>query len=257
MKRFSGKVALVTGAGNGIGAATARRLSAEGATVVLADKDLDSARAVASELGERAFAIGCDVTDRASVDQVVEFAVTACGGLHVLIGVAGGTYAHPEILTGISDEEWAWEMDLNLGGAMRCIRAAAPHLAAGAAIVLVSSVNGLRAFGEEAYSSAKAGLSVLACNLAVKLGPSGVRINVVAPGTVRTRVWDSQGGPDRLAPMYPLGRVGEPGEIAAAIAFLASDDASFITGVTLPVDGGALAGPLQHMPAPGSDPHSR
>jgi NAD(P)-dependent dehydrogenase (short-subunit alcohol dehydrogenase family) len=134
---------------------------------------------------------------------------------------------------------------------MRCIRAALPQLRRrpAAAIVSITSVNGLAAFGEEAYSSAKAGLSLLTRNLAVKLGPEGIRVNTVAPGTVRTRVWDGQsGGADRLRPLYPLGRVGEPSDIAAAVAFLASDDASWITGVTLPVDGGVLAGPAQLMP---------
>ncbi len=112
----------------------------------------------------------------------------------------------------------------------------------------ISSVNGLAAFGEVPYSAAKAGLGLLTRNLAVELGPVGIRVNVVAPGTVRTRVWDGQtGGADRLRPLYPLGRVGEPADIAAAVAFLASDDAAWITGVTLPVDGGALAGPAQLM----------
>ena len=113
----------------------------------------------------------------------------------------------------------------------------------------ISSVNGLAGFGEVAYSSAKAGLGLLTRNLAITLGPAGIRVNAVAPGTVRTRVWDGQdGGADRLRPLYPLGRVGEPSDIAAAVAFLASDDAAWITGVTLPVDGGVLAGPAQLMP---------
>ena len=116
----------------------------------------------------------------------------------------------------------------------------------------------MAAFGEEAYSSAKAGLGLLTRNLAVKLGPAGIRVNAVAPGTVRTRVWDGQdGGADRLRPLYPLGRVGEPSDIAAAVAFLASDDASWITGVTLPVDGGVLAGPAQLMPLLDLTPLSR
>jgi NAD(P)-dependent dehydrogenase (short-subunit alcohol dehydrogenase family) len=126
------------------------------------------------------------------------------------------------------------------------IRACLPHLkATRGVVVLVGSVNGLVAFGEPAYSSAKAGLSLLARNLAVTLGPDGIRINVVAPGTVRTRVWDTQQGAlERLRDNYPLGRVGEPSDIAPAIAFLASSEASWITGVTLPVDGGGTAGPL-------------
>ncbi|MEP6797443.1 MAG: SDR family oxidoreductase, partial [Lapillicoccus sp.] len=135
-------------------------------------------------------------------------------------------------------------------GTMRCVRAAAPHLldsTRGPAIVLVSSVNGLADFGDEAYSSAKAALPTLAKNLAVRFGSRGIRVNVVAPGTIRTRVWDAQPGSlERLMKAYPLGRIGEPEEVAAAIAFLCSSDASWVTGITLPVDGGALAG-LSHV----------
>jgi NAD(P)-dependent dehydrogenase (short-subunit alcohol dehydrogenase family) len=112
---------------------------------------------------------------------------------------------------------------------------------------MISSVNALTGIGSEPYSSAKAGLGSLTQNLAVSLGPDGVRVNAIAPGTVRTRVWDGQpGGADRMAPLYPLGRVGEPEDIAAAVAYLASSDAAWVTGVLLPVDGGLLAG--RHLP---------
>jgi NAD(P)-dependent dehydrogenase (short-subunit alcohol dehydrogenase family) len=250
MRRFEGRTVFVTGGAHGIGAATARRLGEEGATLVVADKDLQAADEIAAELGKESCAVACDITDRASVDAAVTYAVERCGPLHALINVAGGSRTHPPILDGMDDADWTELVDLNLTGAMRCIRAAAPHLTRGGAIVLVSSVNGLAAFGDEPYSSAKAGLSVLAKNLAIRLGPAGIRVNVVAPGTIRTRVWDDQGGADRLAGLYPLGRVGEPTEVAAAIAFLASDDASWITGSTLPVDGGVLAGPRPALESP-------
>ena len=123
----------------------------------------------------------------------------------MLVNVAGGSIAMPAF-EDMTDEAWNEMLDLNLTGAMRCIRAALPHLRQrpSAAIVSISSVNGLAAFGEEAYSSAKAGLGLLTRNLAVKLGPAGIRVNAVAPGTVRTRVWDGQdGGADRLRPLYP------------------------------------------------------
>jgi meso-butanediol dehydrogenase/(S,S)-butanediol dehydrogenase/diacetyl reductase len=244
MRRFDGRTVFVTGGAHGIGAATARRLHDEGARLVVADTDVKAADQIAAELGDRSCAVRCDITDRSSVDAAVTEAVGQCGPLHALVNVAGGSRAHPPLLDGMADADWTDLLDLNLTGAMRCIRAVAPLLSRGGAIVLVSSVNGLAAFGDEPYSSAKAGLSVLAKNLAVRLGPAGIRINVVAPGTIRTRVWRSQGGADRMAGLYPLGRVGEPAEVAAAIAFLASDDASWITGSTLPVDGGVLAGPL-------------
>lgn len=133
---------------------------------------------------------------------------------------------------------------------MRCIRAGIALLRHSdrPAVVIVSSVNGLAAFGEEAYGAAKAGLTNLAQNLAVRHGHEQIRVNVVAPGTIRTRIWDHQPGSlDRNVQLYPLGRVGEPSDIAAAIAFLASEDAAWVTGITLPVDGGGTAGPLTYL----------
>ena len=250
-RRFVGRVALVTGAGHGIGRAVAERLAAEGDRIVLADLDEAAAMATADQLAPAdAVATACDVHVTSSVDACIDLAVRHFGQLDVLVNVAGGSIAMPAF-EDITDEAWNEMLDLNLTGAMRCIRAALPQLRRRptAAIVSITSVNGLAAFGEEAYSSAKAGLSLLTRNLAIKLGPVGIRVNAVAPGTVRTRVWEGQdGGADRLRPLYPLGRVGEPSDIAAAVAFLASDDASWITGVTLPVDGGVLAGPAQLMP---------
>lgn len=245
--RFDGRVALVTGGAHGIGAATVRRLHAEGGTVVVADLDGDAASRTAGDLpdgGPPASAVACDITDTASVEAAVAATLERHGRLDVLVGVAGGTGVHPGLLDGMDDATWAAGVDLNLAGPARCVRAAAPHLPRGGSIVLVGSVNGLQAFGDEDYSAAKAGLVSLAQNLAVRLGSRGVRINVVAPGTVRTRSWDQRSDPDRLAALYPLGRIGEPEDVAAAVAFLASDDAAWVTGVTLPVDGGILVGPL-------------
>ncbi|MBO0812883.1 MAG: SDR family oxidoreductase [Microlunatus sp.] len=247
--RFQNQVVFITGGANGIGAATARRLHAEGATVVIADREQQTAQAVADDLGERALAVRCDVRDRASVDAAIAATREAYGRLDQLVAVAGGSAVMPPF-DELPDELWDDLVDLNLTGVMRCIRAALPLLQDSdrAAVVMVSSVNGLAAFGEEPYAAAKAGLPNLAMNLGVRYGPDGIRFNVVAPGTVRTRVWDPQEGAlDRLRVLYPLGRVGEPEDIAAAIAFLASADAAWITGVTLPVDGGIMAGPLHRM----------
>ena len=247
--RFENQVAFITGAAHGIGAATARRLHAEGATVVIADYDDKDGRAVADDLGDRAMAVRCDVRDRTSVDAAVTATREAYGRLDQLVAVAGGSAPMPAFEE-LPDELWNELIDLNLSGVMRCIRAALPLLLESdrAAVVMVASVNGLAAFGEEPYAAAKAGLPNLAMNLGMRYGPQGVRFNVVAPGTVRTRVWEPQAGAlDRLKQLYPLGRVGEPEDVAAAIAFLASSDASWITGITLPVDGGILAGPLHRM----------
>jgi meso-butanediol dehydrogenase / (S,S)-butanediol dehydrogenase / diacetyl reductase len=247
--RFSNHVVLVSGGAHGIGRATVERLAAEEARVAVCDLDGAAADELVAGLDPgRALAVRTDVRDRHSVDNAVAACVAYFGRLDTLVTVAGGAQPLPTV-AGVSDDDWNAELDLNLTGTMRCVRAAIPHLSASrtGSIVAVSSVNGLAAFGDEPYSSAKAGISQLARNLAVQLGPQGVRVNVVAPATIRTRVWDSQGGPDKLAPFYPLGRVGEPAEVAAAIAFLASGDASWITGITLPVDGGVLAGPIQSM----------
>ena len=248
--RFDEQVVFITGAANGIGAATARRLHAEGATVVIADREQDTGQAVADDLGERAMAVPCDVRDRASVDAGIAAVKKAYGRLDQLIAVAGRSAPTPS-MENVADELWADLVDINLVGAVRCIRAALPLLSASdrAAVVMVSSVNGVAAFGEEPYAAAKAGLSNLAMNLAVRYGPQGIRFNVVAPGTVRTRAWGGARSEalEHMTRLYPLGRVGEPEDIAAAIAFLASPDASWITGVTLPVDGGVLAGPLHRM----------
>lgn len=242
---MAGRVALVTGGGHGIGRATVGALRARGAFVAAADLDLAAAEAVAGET-DGVLAVELDVTDRTSVEAATARCVERFGRLDCLIGTVGGDADTPPFAE-MSDEHWLAAYDLNLLGAVRCVRAAVPHLGAGSSVVLVGSVNGLAAWGSEPYSVAKAGLGVLVANLAASLGPQGIRVNLVAPGTIRTRVWDAQGGPDRLAGMYPLGRVGEPADVANAIAFLASPDAAWITGVTLPVDGGVSAGPIHLM----------
>lgn len=239
------RVVLITGAGNGIGRACAQRMAREGARVVVADLDLAAARTVGADLPrpDAHLALHLDVTDTASVEDAFTRAVEHFGRLDVLVNVAGGDMAHPGFEE-TTDAVWEKMLDLNLLGAMRCCRAAITHLAASArdpAIVTVGSINAQAAFGSEPYSAAKAGLSSLMQNLAASLAPRGIRVNTVSPGTIRTGVWDSQpGGADRYRSLYPLGRVGEPEDVAAAVAFLASSDAAWITGHVLPVDGGLL-----------------
>ena len=169
------------------------------------------------------------------------------GKLDVLVNTAGGDFDEPEFAD-ISDDLWDRKIDLNLTGTMRCIRAALPHLIASSSasnVVMIGSVNGTAAFGGFSYSAAKAGLEILTRNLAARYGRKGVRFNLVTPGTIRTRNWDGREEfLVEVAKMYPLGRIGEPADVAAAVAFLASDDAAWITGVNLPVEGGILTGPL-------------
>lgn len=261
MRRFEGRTAVVTGGGRGIGRAIAERLGVEGASVLIADLDestaLDAARAVVGA-GGRAVGVGCDVTDRASVEDAVSAAVARFGGLDVLVtnvGVGGGT-----AFEDIDDSTWAQQVDPTLHGTVRCIQASLPHLMASssASVVMIGSVNGMAALNDLVYSTAKAALPVLAQNLSVlygrrvlavqRPGSNPVRFNVVAPGTIRTRVWDDQAASlAAISALYPNGRVGEPEDIAAAVAFLASDDAAWITGIVLPVEGGLLTGPLMAL----------
>jgi NAD(P)-dependent dehydrogenase (short-subunit alcohol dehydrogenase family) len=245
--RFAGHGVLATGAARGIGAAVARRLAEEGGQVLVTDQDLPEAERTAAALrqqGLAAEALACDIADRASVEAAVAHAVAAFGSLDVLVNCAAHCTPDVPLFEDDPDEAWALDLDVTLTGAYRCCRAALPHLAASGrgAIVSIGSVNGLQDFGNHAYSAAKAGLGSLTRTLAGHAAPRGVRVNLVVPGTVRTSAWE--GRDDELAalrPFYPLGRVGEPEDIAAAVAFLASRDAAWITGTTLVVDGGLTA----------------
>jgi NAD(P)-dependent dehydrogenase (short-subunit alcohol dehydrogenase family) len=244
---------LIIGGGHGIGRACALRLAHEGAAIVVADIDLDAAENVSSSLdGVEALPVRCDVTDQASVDGAVRTATDHFGGLDVAVHTAGGD-RRPTNPDDPDDDHWSTMLDLNLLGVVRCVRACLPSLvasSAGGSVVVIGSINGLVSARSEPYSAAKAALPNLITNLAARHGRQGVRFNLIAPATIRTRVWDDQ--PDslaRLTALYPLGRAGTPDDVAAAVAFLASDDAAWITGVTLPVDGGLLAaGPIRLEP---------
>ncbi|MEV6200967.1 SDR family NAD(P)-dependent oxidoreductase [Streptomyces sp. NPDC051771] len=233
MRRFAGRTALVTGAGSGIGAATARRLAAEGARVLVTDVDEAAARRVADGL-EGATAHRLDITDRASIDRLI-------GGLpalHVLVNNAFVPFVEDP------DDNWRRQLDGTLLGTVHCSGAALPHLADSAgAIVVIGSVNAEASFGDHAYSAAKAALGSFTRTLAAEAAPKGVRVNQINPGTIATPSWS--GREEDLAALaaraYPLGRVGTPDDIAAAVAFLASPDAAWITGTTLRVDGGLMA----------------
>jgi meso-butanediol dehydrogenase/(S,S)-butanediol dehydrogenase/diacetyl reductase len=246
--RFAGAAVVVTGGGHGIGRACAVRLAEEGAHVAVADLDQTAAQHVASALPDkdrRRLAIWLDVTDLSSVERAFADAASGLGGIDVVINVAGGD-THHGTFEETTDVVWLQMIELNLLGVVRCCRAAIPHLrnsAKSSAIVNISSINALAAFGSEPYSSAKAGIGALTINLAASLAADGIRVNTVAPATIRTRNWEGQeGGADRMRHLYPLGRVGEPQDVAAAVAFLASSDAAWITGHTLPVDGGLMTG---------------
>jgi NAD(P)-dependent dehydrogenase (short-subunit alcohol dehydrogenase family) len=247
MRRFEEYGVLVTGAARGIGAATARRLTQEGARVLVADVDLAEAQRTAAVLrgqGGHAEAFACDVAERDSVEAAVAHAAGTFGSLDVLVNNAAHCSPYAPLFEDETDEAWALDLDVTLTGVYRCSRAALPHLVASGrgAIVTIGSVNGIQDFGNHGYSAAKAGLISLTRTLAGHAGPRGVRVNLVAPGTVRTAAWAGRDDDlDAVARLYPLERVGEPEDIAAAVAFLASSDAAWITGTTLCVDGGLTA----------------
>jgi meso-butanediol dehydrogenase / (S,S)-butanediol dehydrogenase / diacetyl reductase len=244
MSRLSGKRAVVTGGGSGIGRATCQRFAAEGATVVVADLLGERAEEVAAEIGGAA--VQADVTVAADVARMVE----AAGEVDVLVNNAGGGFAD-DVLE-ISEEEWDGDVAVNLKSAFLCSKAVLPAMIeqGSGVIVNVASVNGIAFFANEPYSAAKAGLISLTRSMAVRYGKHGIRVVAIAPGTIRSPIWQERVDKEpaifeRLVRWYPLGRVGEPEDVANAAAFLASDDASWISGDVLRVDGGLLAGNAQ------------
>ncbi|GAA1987633.1 SDR family NAD(P)-dependent oxidoreductase [Catenulispora subtropica] len=250
---LSGKSCLVTGAASGIGRATARELARDGARLVAADIDAAGLEALTEELeaeGRTVVSVAGDVSDDADVRNMVNSALDAYGRLDVAVANAG--ILPLSDLLGTSEQDWDRVMAVDGKGMfLTCKHAiAAMHRRGdGGAVVCVSSISGLAGQARQAaYGPAKFVATGLTKHLAVEWAPHGIRVNAVAPGTIRTErvlaLRDEPGGPAYLATVsaaHPLGRLGEPAEVAAAIAFLASDAASFITGVVLPVDGGYLA----------------
>jgi meso-butanediol dehydrogenase / (S,S)-butanediol dehydrogenase / diacetyl reductase len=244
MMRLARRTAIVTGGGSGIGRAIATRFAAEGADVVVADILGDRAEQVAAEIGGRA--VEADVTLANDVERMIGEA----GSVDILVNNAGGGMA--DDLLQIDEDTWDEDVAVNLKSAFLCTKAILPGMIERkrGVIVNIASVNGMAFFANEAYSAAKAGLINLTFTTAARYGHHGVRAVAIAPATIRTPIWQERIDKEprifeRLVRWYPLARVGEPEDVAAAAAFLASDDASWITGEVLRVDGGLLAGNAQ------------
>lgn len=244
--RFTGKTIIVTGAGSGIGAATAQRFAGEGANVVLAGRRKAAIEAVAQSLdGARTLVHPTDVADPKAVDALIAATVEKFGGIDVLVNNAGvatmGSFAKSPI------EDWRKVMAVNVDGVFYCSRAALPHLLASkGSIVNVSSVSGMGGdWGLSFYNASKGAVSNLTRAMAMELGGKGVRVNAVNPSLtvseMTSGLTENKDSLAKFAERIPLGRPARAEEVAAVIAFLASDDASFVNGVNLPVDGGVSA----------------
>jgi 3-oxoacyl-[acyl-carrier protein] reductase len=235
----------VTGGANGIGAATARRLAEEGATVVVADFNEAAAEETAKAIGGHA--VRCDVTQREDVEGAVETAVREGGSLDILVACAG--IIRDNLLFKMTDDDWDAVIDTHLKGSFYAARAAQKHMVAqkSGKMVLISSTSALGNRGQTNYSTAKAGLQGMTKTLAIELGPYNVNVNCVAPGFIATAMTEQtaerMGVPfetfrEAVSEGVPLRRVGEPEDVAGTIAYLCSDDASYVSGQVIYIRGG-------------------
>lgn len=248
--RFVDRVALVTGGGRGIGAATVLRFAREGAAVVVSDVDEGPAEEVASQIrqeGGRALAVACDVRDRGQVEAMVQRAVETFGRLDFLVTCAG--IIRDNLIHKMTDDDWDAVIDTHLRGTFLCAQAAQRVMVPQryGKMVFLSSTSALGNRGQTNYSAAKAGIQGMARTLAIELGPFNINVNAVAPGFIETRMTRSvaeRTGVDyeelkkAAAERTPLRRVGQPEDVAGVIAFLCSEDASYVTGQVIYVRGG-------------------
>lgn len=263
MKRLEGRVALVTGGARGIGAAIARRFVQEGAKVVISDVLVDEGRALASEFGASAMFMEHDVTDRVRWDEVVQAAEERFGALHCLVNNAGIIVF--KRIDDLAEPEIRRLLDVNLLGVILGTQAAIPAIerAGGGSIVNMSSADGIAGANSlSVYCASKFAVRGFTKATALELGPRGIRVNSIHPGGIYTPMANPTGIPreqyDRGYWIYPAQRSGDPEDIAAAAAFLASDDGKYCYGTELSVDGGLNAGHYyMAMPGAPQDPYKR
>lgn len=244
MKGLEGKVAFVTGAASGIGRAIALRLADEGARVAVTDLDSAAARRAAGEAKGVALALTLDVTDEASIAAAVDETERALGPIAVLVNNAGWDKVEPFVDSAVAT--WDRLLAINLKGPLLCARAVLPGMiarGAGRIVSIGSDAGRVGSSGEAVYSAAKGGVIAFSKTLARELAKHGITVNVVCPGPTDTPLLSGIAGDNpklvqALSRAIPLGRLGRPEEVAAAVTFLASDDAEFITGQTLSVSGG-------------------
>jgi NAD(P)-dependent dehydrogenase (short-subunit alcohol dehydrogenase family) len=249
MNRLEGRVALVTGAASGIGKATAQRLASEGASVVLTDVQTtagEEAAAALRETGAKAIFVEHDVTSEAAWEKAVVRAVDDFGGLDILVNNAG--MGDLKTIEDTSLEEWNRTVNIDQTGVFLGMKVAAPELKRSqhASVINISSIFGTSGgFGTSpAYHAAKGAVRTLTKNVALHWATEGVRVNSIHPGFIATPLLEQARGTevwDAMTALTPMGRLGEAEEIAAGVAYLASDDASFVTGLELYIDGGYLA----------------
>ena len=243
--RLDGKIALVTGAGSGIGKCVAETYAREGARVALADINAEAARSAARTIGNSAIALRCDVSKKADIDGVVEETLAAFGGLDILVNNAGATHVNKPVLE-IGEAEYDRIFAINVKGVFFACQAAVPAMRkqGGGIIINIGSTAGLRPRpGLSAYNATKGAVHVLTKSLAVELGPDGIRVCAIAPVATETPLLPSflgsaPGMREKFIATIPMGRLGVPQDIADAALFLASAEAKFLTGNIMEVDGG-------------------